>query len=306
MQAEKNLADAAEDARAFLLQPSIPQSQVTRIALNCGLEYAGQTVIHKKREVAHGKVIVSVDCLSLMSRIRSLSQTHGHRISLAHSLSLSRSLVHTHLHNFKGTYTNKDLRKNDIVLACYYGDFEYDKMEGQGRLTYRDGSVYVGCMQKNRPMSGTLIETDGRKYDVTYARAGNSVLTGEMPTPIRGSKHLIEDEEESEDDSREPTPELASAVLKGKKRFRETSPVNPKAPAAAAGGAAGGAPLSPSRAESGTYAEQGANSLPTALTPLSPEQPGTEIEKLVRLRKDGDLTAAEFARAKALVLRQEI
>ena len=56
-------------------------------------------------------------------------------------------------------------------VGRYEGDFNEDFMHGRGVFTSAQGGwTYSGALEQRRPTEGELVEADGRRFKVTYAR----------------------------------------------------------------------------------------------------------------------------------------
>ena len=56
-------------------------------------------------------------------------------------------------------------------VGRYEGDFNEGAMHGRGAFTSAQGGwTYSGTLERNRPTEGELVEADGRRFKVTYAK----------------------------------------------------------------------------------------------------------------------------------------
>ena len=56
-------------------------------------------------------------------------------------------------------------------VGRYDGQFHEDKGHGRGVFTSAQGGwTYSGALEQWRPMEGELVEADGRRFKVTYAK----------------------------------------------------------------------------------------------------------------------------------------
>jgi hypothetical protein len=60
------------------------------------------------------------------------------------------------------------------ALSCvgrYEGDLNHDDFHGRGDFTSAQrGWTYSGALERDRPTEGELVEADGRRFKVTYAK----------------------------------------------------------------------------------------------------------------------------------------
>jgi hypothetical protein len=56
-------------------------------------------------------------------------------------------------------------------VGRYDGQFHVDKAHGRGIFTSAQGGwTYSGALERDRPTEGELVEADGRRFKVTYAK----------------------------------------------------------------------------------------------------------------------------------------
>ena len=118
-------------------------SRTGRLQRRCGLMYEGEVQVRGKKEVMHGKGVYT-------------------------------NLMHYESLDAVGT--------NGFLWKKYEGDFENDKMTGQGTIFWADGSVFFGRVCKNQPREGVYIE-DGQRFDVTFSTTCDSLISGHKPQP---------------------------------------------------------------------------------------------------------------------------
>jgi hypothetical protein len=63
-------------------------------------------------------------------------------------------------------------------VGRYEGDLNEDDFHGRGVFTSAQGGwTYSGALARDRPTEGELVEADGRRFKVTYARTVPSLTT---------------------------------------------------------------------------------------------------------------------------------
>ena len=117
--------------------------RIGRLQRRCGLMYEGEVQVRGKKEVMHGKGVYT-------------------------------NLMHHESLDAVGT--------NGFLWKKYEGDFENDKMTGQGTIFWADGSVFCGRVCKNQPREGVYME-DGQRFDVTFSTTCDSLISGHKPQP---------------------------------------------------------------------------------------------------------------------------
>jgi hypothetical protein len=56
-------------------------------------------------------------------------------------------------------------------VGRYDGQYHEDMMHGRGKYTSAQGGwTYSGFLERERPTEGELVEADGRRFKVTYAK----------------------------------------------------------------------------------------------------------------------------------------
>ena len=56
-------------------------------------------------------------------------------------------------------------------VGRYEGEYQHDEFHGSGRFFNAQGGwTYTGGFERERPTEGELVEADGRRFKVTYAK----------------------------------------------------------------------------------------------------------------------------------------
>jgi len=55
-------------------------------------------------------------------------------------------------------------------VGRYEGDLDEDVFHGRGVFTSARGWTYSGALERDRPTEGELVEADGRRFKVAYAK----------------------------------------------------------------------------------------------------------------------------------------